>query len=157
MQDIIMQKRKSSPSGAPSSASFFKLYNFFRNSGAAEKDVESFISNINSGYIPPGKAIELINQVYNISKSESVSPDELPKYVREKLEEKQRIEEEIQQTNAALQSKNVAIESINEHIELNKELEKHGLSTDDIHKLLNVLINAKRYGFDGKEIAAYKK
>ncbi len=56
-------------------ASFFRLYNFFRNSGAAEKDVESFITNINSGYIPPGKAIELINQVYNILKSESVSPN----------------------------------------------------------------------------------
>ena len=47
----------------------------------------------------------------------------------------------------------MAIESINGHIKLNEELEKHGLSTDDIHKLLTVLINAKRYGFDGKEIA----
>ena len=50
----------------------------------------------------------------------------------------------------------MAIESINDYIKLNgelEELEEHGLSTDNIHKLLSVLINAKRYGFDGKEIA----
>jgi len=52
-----------------------------------------------------------------------------------------------------LQIKNVRAKAINEHIKLKKELEKHELSTDNIHKLLNVLINAKRYGFDGKEIA----
>jgi hypothetical protein len=51
-----------------------------------------------------------------------------------------------------LQIKNVRAKAINEHIKLKKELENHGLSTDNIHKLLNVLINAKRYGFDGKEI-----
>ena len=134
-------------------ASFFRMYNFFRNSGAKEYEIESFITNINSGYIPPGKAIELINQIHEISKSESVPPDQLPDYIKEKIKEKQKIEEGIQQANDVLQSKNVAIESINEHIKLKKELEKHALSTDNIHKLLNVLINAKRYGFDGKEIA----
>ena len=35
-------------------ASFFRLYNFFRGSGAKENEIESFITNINSGYIPPG-------------------------------------------------------------------------------------------------------
>jgi hypothetical protein len=134
-------------------ASFFRLYNFFRGSGAAEKDVESFITNINSGYIPPGKAIELINQIYEISRNESVPPDQLPNYIKEKYEQKKKIDEEIQQVDAALQSKNVAIEAIDEHIKLNEELKEHGLCTGDIHKLLNVLINAKKYGFDGKEIA----
>jgi hypothetical protein len=41
--------------------SFFRLYNFFRSSGAKENEIESFIINVNSGYIPPGKAVELIN------------------------------------------------------------------------------------------------
>ena len=48
----------------------------------------------------------------------------------------------------------MTIEAINEHLKLKDELDKHGLSTQDIHKLLNVLQNAKRYGFDGKEIAS---
>jgi hypothetical protein len=81
-------------------ASFFRLYNFFRNSGAKENEIESFIINVNSGYLPPGKAIELVNQVYEISKSESVPPDQLPNYVMQKLEEKQKIDEEIKEADA---------------------------------------------------------
>jgi hypothetical protein len=69
------------------------LYNFFRSSGANENEIESFITNINSGYIPPGKAIDLINQIYDISRNESVLTDQLPNYVRQKLEEKQKIDE----------------------------------------------------------------
>jgi len=144
------KKRGMTPSDL---ASFFRLYNFFRGSRAKENEIESFITHINSGYIPPDKAIELVNQIYEITKSESVSPDQLPNYIKQKLEQKKQIDEETQEADAILQSKNVAIESINEYIKLNKELEKHELSTDNIHKLLSVLINAKRYGFDGKEIA----
>jgi len=69
------KKRRMTPADL---ASFFRLYNFIRGSGAKENVIESFVTNINSGYIPPGKAIELINQIYEISKSESVPPDELP-------------------------------------------------------------------------------
>jgi hypothetical protein len=47
----------------------------------------------------------------------------------------------------------VTIEAINEHLKLKDELDKYGLSTDDIDKLLNLLLNAKSYGFDAKEIA----
>jgi hypothetical protein len=38
-------------------ASFFRLYNFFRNSRAKENEIESFITNINSGYIPQVKQL----------------------------------------------------------------------------------------------------
>src|SRR5919197_2991754 len=54
-----------------------RLYNYFIKSGANENGIESFITNVNSGYIPLGKAIELINQIYDISKSESVPPEQL--------------------------------------------------------------------------------
>jgi hypothetical protein len=138
-------------------ASFFRSYKFFRTSGAKENEIESFIANINSGYIPPGKAIELINQIYEISKSESVSPDQLPGYMKQKLEEKQKIDQEIQQADATLQSKNVSIEAINEYLKLSEELDKHGLSFQDIDKLLNVLVNAKDNGFDGKKIVGKLK
>jgi hypothetical protein len=134
-------------------ASFFRLYNFFRNSGAKENEIESFITNINSGYIPPGKAIELVNQTYEISKSESVPPDQLPNYIDQKLEQKKEIDQEIQQADATLQSKNVSIEAINEYLKLNEELEKHGLSAKDTDKVLNLLLNAREYQFDAKKIA----
>jgi hypothetical protein len=135
-------------------ASFFRLYKFFRNSGVQENEIESFITNINSGYIPPAKAIELINQIYEISKGESVSPDQLPNYVKEKLEEKQRIDEQIKEADVLLQSKSVSIETINEDIQLNKELKKYRLSTKDIHKLIDLLVAAKEYRYSPGKIVA---
>ncbi|MFL6408970.1 MAG: hypothetical protein ACJ71F_18150, partial [Nitrososphaeraceae archaeon] len=101
----------------------------------------------------PGKAIKLINQIYNISKSESVSPDQLSNYVKQRLEQKKEIEEAIQQAKDVLQSKSVTIEAINEYLKLSEELDKHGLSAQDIDKLLNLLLNAKEYQFDVKKIA----
>jgi hypothetical protein len=129
------------------------LYNFFRGSGVKENEIESFITNINSGYIPPGKAIELINEIHEITKSKSVPPDQVLDYVKQRLEQKKEIEEAIQQANDVLQSKNVTIEAINEYLKLGEELDKHGLSAKDIDKLPNILLNAKEYQFDAKKIA----
>jgi hypothetical protein len=78
----------------------------------------------------------------------------VPSYIEKKLEEKQKIDQEIKEADATLRSKNVTIEAINEHLKLKEELDKHGLSTQDIDKLLNLLVNAKRHGFNGKEIAS---
>ena len=47
----------------------------------------------------------------------------------------------------------MTVEAIDEHIRLNEKLKEHGLSRQDLYKLLSVLSNAKKYGFDGKEIA----
>jgi hypothetical protein len=135
-------------------ASYFRLYNFFRKSGASEEEVESFIANIKSNDIPPENVVHCVNQLYEILRGESISLKELPGYIEKKLEEKKKIDEEIQQADAILQSKNVTLEAVNEYLKLSEELDKHRLSTGDIHKLLNILINAKKYGFDGKEIAA---
>jgi hypothetical protein len=114
-------------------ASNFKLYNYFRKSGAAEEDIESFIANINSGDASPENLIKLVNESFNISKSESIPLDQVTGYIKEKLEEKQKIDEEIKEADALLQSKNVSIEAINEHIQLNEELKNYGLSTKDVH------------------------
>jgi hypothetical protein len=151
-RELTLEARKRGISSSDL-ASFFNLYNFFRSSGAKENEVESFITNINSGYIPPVKAIELVNQIYEITKSESVSPEQLPNYIKRKLEEKQIIDQEIQHADTVLQSKNVTIEAINDYLKLGEELKKHGLSAKDIDKLLNLLQNTKEYQFDAKKIA----
>jgi hypothetical protein len=78
----------------------------------------------------------------------------VPEYIKEKLGEKQKIDEEIKQADATLQSKNVNIEAINEHIQLNEELKKYGLSIKDIHKLLNLLLAAKEYRYSPGKIVA---
>jgi hypothetical protein len=133
-------------------ASHFRLYNYFRKSGASEDEIESFVANISSSDIPPENVVELVNQVFNISKKELVSLDQIPCYIKQNLEDMQKIDQEIKETDTTLQSKNVTIEAINEHLKLKEELNKHGLSIHNIDELLNLLLNAKDYGFQSKKI-----
>jgi hypothetical protein len=132
-------------------ASHFRLFNYLVKSGAAEDKIESFITNINSGYISLEKVIELVNQLYELSRGDSISPDQLPNYIKQKLVEKQKIDEQIQEVNAVLQTKNVKAKAINEYTKVNERLSKHGLSTADINKLVKLVVNAKRYDFDVKK------
>jgi hypothetical protein len=50
----------------------FRLYNCFIKSGASENQVESFIANVGTAKVPPEKIIELVNELFNISKAESI-------------------------------------------------------------------------------------
>jgi hypothetical protein len=135
-------------------ASHARLYNYLVKSGAAEDKIESFIDNINSGDISPEKVVEYVNQLFAVSKEESIPLDQVPNYIEKKLEEQKRIDEQIKEADAILQSKNVSNETINEHIRLNEKLNEYNLSFEDIDKLLNVLVNAKDNGFDAKKIVA---
>jgi hypothetical protein len=126
-------------------ASHFRLYNYFIKSGASEEKVESFITNVSSNDVPPEKVIELVNQLHEISKTDSIPLDKIPSFIERKLEEKQKIDGEIKEADAILQSKNVNIEAINEHIQLNERLNERGLSIDDIEKLLNLTNGAIFY------------
>jgi DNA-binding transcriptional MerR regulator len=135
-------------------APHLRLYNFFRSSGASEEEIESFVANSSTDNVSPEKVIGLVNQLHDISKEQSIPVQEIPEYIGKKLDENQKIDEQIKEADGTLQRKNVNIESINEHLQLNEKLKEHGLSTQDIDKLLNLLSNAKRYGFDGKEIAS---
>ncbi|MFL6330771.1 MAG: hypothetical protein ACJ705_07120 [Nitrososphaeraceae archaeon] len=135
-------------------SSHVRLYNFIKSSGAAEEDIESFIDNINSGDVSPEKVIELVNQLFNISKSESIPLDQVSGYINKKLEQKKSIDEQIEEADTLLQNKNVSIEAINEHIHLKEELKKYRLSTKDIHRLVNLLLAAKEYRYSPGEIVA---
>jgi hypothetical protein len=133
-------------------ASHFRLHNFIKSSGAALQDIESFIVNISGSNLPPEKMVELMNQLHDISKAESIAPDQVPNYIKEKLEQKKCIDDEIQQADGVLQSKNVSIETINEYQKLNEKLNQFNLSFQDTDKLVNLLKNAEEYGFGEKEI-----
>ena len=130
----------------------FRLHNIIRSSGATEDEIESFIANVSTNDASPEKVIQYVNQLFAVSKRESIPLDQVSGYIREKLEEKQKIDEEIKQANGILQSKNVSIEAINEHIQLNEELHKYRLSTKYIHRLLNLLLTAKEYRFSAWKI-----
>jgi hypothetical protein len=133
-------------------ASLIRLYNYFRESGASEEEIESFIAKVCSGGILKEKVVEYVNQLYCISKEQSIPSHEIPSYIKDKLEEKQKIDRDIDAANDILQSKNPNIESIDEYLKLKEELDKHGMSTQDTDKLLNLLCNAKEHGFDTTKI-----
>src|SRR5919198_2626238 len=138
-------------------ASNFRLHNFIKTSGAAEDKIESFIDNINSSNLPPEKVVDLVIQLFNISNTETIPPDQVSNYIREELEQKQKIDEAIKEANDILQSKNVDIETINEYVRLNEKLNEYNLSFQDTDKFLALLINAKDNGFDPKKIVARLK
>jgi hypothetical protein len=148
---IQAKKRGMTPSDL---ASLTRLYNYFKSSEVSENEIESFTASVSAADIPTESIIQCDNQLYEITRGQSIHLHELPGYIEKKLVEKQKIDEEIQQADTILQSKNVTLEAIDEHIKLNEELNKHDLSIRDIGKLLNLLSNAKKYGFDGKEIAS---
>jgi hypothetical protein len=135
-------------------APHIRLHNFLIKSGASEEKIELFITNVSSTDISPENLIELVNELFNISKTESIPLDQISSYIEKKLEEKQRIDEQIKEADTTLQSKNANIEAINEHIQLNEELKKYGLSIKDIHKLLNLLVAAKEYRYSPGKIVA---
>jgi hypothetical protein len=135
-------------------ASNFRLQNFIKSSGAAEDRIESFIADVSTSDASPEKVVELVYQLYEISKAESIPLDQVPGYIKQKLEEKQKIDEQIKEADATLNSKNVSIEAINEHIHLKQELKKYRLSTKDIHRLLDLLVVAKEYRYSPGKIVA---
>jgi len=113
--------------------------------------VRVIFANVSSGDVSPENIVQYVNQLFAVSKEQSIPLDQVPNYIKEKLEEKQRIDEQIKEADARLQSKNVSIETINEHVKLNEKLNEYNLSFEDIDKLLNVLVNAKENDFDPKK------
>jgi hypothetical protein len=134
----------------------FRLYNYIIKLGANEDGIESFIANCMNGAnsLPPEKIIELTNQLFEITKSESIPPAEVPDYIQQKLAEKQRLEEQILEAGAILESKNVDIETIGEFIQLKEHLSKHNLSLEDPTRLLSILQTIKQIGYEPEKIVA---
>ncbi|MDQ6865662.1 MAG: hypothetical protein M3044_17775, partial [Thermoproteota archaeon] len=102
----------------------------------------------------PENLIDIANQVAQLSRSESIPLEELEGHVKQKEEEKQRLEEEIKHSRAILESTNVDVQTISEYKQLKDELSKYHLSSDDPSKLLTVLTNIKSYRYDPKKIVA---
>ena len=69
-----------------------------------------------------------------------------------KIEEKKRLEDEIQKAAATLEEKNVEIQTVNEYKALKDELKKYGLSTEKYRTLVSVLRTVNQLGFDPRKI-----
>jgi 5'-3' exonuclease len=134
-------------------ASSIRLINYIQKLGVNQDQIETFIANlVNSP--EPEKLVDVANQIAHLSRSESIPLEELGGHVKQKEEEKQRLEDEIKQRRAILESANVEIQTIIDYKQLKAELSKHNLSLEEPERLVTVLNNMKHCRYDPKKIVA---
>lgn len=137
-------------------ACIYRRHNYFKKLGANEERIESLIANLLDGArsLPHEKIADLMNQLFELSKSENIPPTEMGAYINQKIEEKKRLEEEVQKSRAILDQENVDIQTIEEYKKLEDEFNKYGLSMEDPRKLISVLQTIDEIGHDPQKIVA---
>jgi outer membrane murein-binding lipoprotein Lpp len=147
----------------------YRLLNIINNLGAQEENIESFLTQIyklcTSKIIPPEVIVNISQQI--VALGETIPFSQIPEYMQQKIEEKQRLEQEIKtlretklsaqnECDEALRSSNITIDTLHEYMRLREcLLEEYGLSIDDddtLPKLINVISNLKHSGYDAKTI-----
>ena len=116
-------------------ASSIRLGNYIQKMGANQDQIELFIANL-ANSSEPEKLIDVANQVAQLSRSESIPLEELEGHIKQKEEEKQRLEDEIKQTRAILESTHVDVQTINDYRQLEAELSMHNLSFEEPERLV---------------------
>lgn len=134
-------------------ASSTRLINYIQKLGANQDHIESFIANL-ANSSEPEKMIDVANQVAQLSRFESIPLEDLEDHVKQKEEEMQTLEDEINQRRAILESTDVEIQTINEYKQLERGLKKYGLSMEDPHILLSILETMKQIGYNPREIVS---
>ncbi len=133
--------------------SSLRLYNYIKKLGANQDRMESLMTNL-SHFAKPEKVMDIANQVAQLSRSESIPLQDLEHHVRQKEQEKQRLEQEIEHKRVILKSTNEDVQTINEYKQLKDELSKHRLSIEDPPRLLSILRTIKQIGYDPQKIVA---
>jgi outer membrane murein-binding lipoprotein Lpp len=148
----------------------FKLLNIINSLGAQkEENIESFLTQIynlcTSKNIPPEAIVNITQQI--VALGETIPFSQIPEYMQQKIEEKQRLEQEIRtlretklsaqnECDEALRSSSITIDTLHEYMRLREcLLEEYGLSIDDddtLPKLINVISNLKHSGYNAKTI-----
>jgi hypothetical protein len=134
--------------------SIYRRHNYIKKLGATEEQIESLISNLLEGArsLPPEKTADLVNQLFELSESESIPPIEVPSYLKAKTKEKKRLEEEIQKAGAILEEENVDIQIIEEYKKLKNELKKYGLSIENPRRFASILQAIDQIGYNPRKI-----
>ncbi|MGB7955050.1 MAG: hypothetical protein WCF23_13815 [Candidatus Nitrosopolaris sp.] len=133
--------------------SSLRLYNYIKKLGANQDKIESLITNL-AHFAKPEKLIDVANQLAQLSRSESIPPQDLEHHIMQKEQEKRRLEQEIEHKRVILESTNEDVQTINEYKQLKDELSKHRLSTEDQTRLLSILRTIKQIGYDPQKIVA---
>jgi hypothetical protein len=151
----------------------YRLLNILSTLGVKEEaNIESFLTQIYnlcvSKNIAPEVIVKIFAQILELVDDDDTIPfTQLPEYIQQKIEEKQRLEQEIitlretklsaqNECDEALRSSNITIDTLHEYMRLREcLLEEYSLSIDDddtLQKLINVISNLKHSGYDAKTI-----
>jgi hypothetical protein len=128
-----------------------RLNNYIQKLGANSEQIELFIANIANSQ-EPQKLVDTADQIAQLSTSELIPLDRMADYIKQQKEEKQRLEEKIQETEDVLQSKNIDIQTLNNYKKLEEQLNSHRLSLAEPHILLSVLHTIRQIGYNPQKI-----
>jgi hypothetical protein len=140
IRDLAVQLKKEEMTFAELAA-IHRRHNYINKLGSNEEEVEVLVANLldKTRSIPIEKTADLVNQIFETSKSENIPPAEVPAYINRKIEEKARLDAEIQKSRAILNVKSVDVQNLNEYKKSNEQLKKYGFSMEAPQKLLSVL------------------
>jgi hypothetical protein len=113
--------------------------------------------------VPPEKSAEIVSQLFEISKSESMHLNEIPDYVKQKVQEKERLDNEVDvqqrqiqnlkaQADTQLQQNNLTMQNIGSYLALMHKLADLGIPDRDVERATNVIVNFNEQGFDANNI-----
>jgi outer membrane murein-binding lipoprotein Lpp len=150
----------------------YKLLKIINNLGAQkEEDIEPFLTQIynlcTSKNIAPEAIVNTSQQI--LALSDTIPISQIPEYIQQKIKEKQHLEQEVRtlretklstqsECDEALRKNRITIDNLHQYMRLRECLrEEYGLSIDDdnkddLPKLINVINNLKRFGYDAKTI-----
>ena len=128
-----------------------RLNNYIQKSGANSEQMESLITNIANSQ-EPQKLVDTANQIAQISATESIPFDKMADYIEQQKEEKQRLQEEIQESEGVLQSKNTDLQTLNNYKKLEEQLNSQRLSMAEPQMLLSVLHTIRQIGYNPHKV-----
>jgi hypothetical protein len=117
----------------------YKLLNIINKLGAQEEaDIESFLTQIyklcTSKNIPPEAIVNITQQI--VALGETIPFSQIPKYMQQKIEEKQRLEQEIRtlretklsaqnECDEALRSSSITVDNLHHYMRLRDAYERN--------------------------------
>jgi hypothetical protein len=156
----------------------FRVAMIMLNMGVKEDDFESYILDIynrckNLGLSPENIASHLKDLV-DFSTTDAIPFSQIPNYVKQKTEEKEKLEKDIKKLKAqieilnlqksysesvrtqALQDERMTATELKSFSDIKAELRKYGIPVDDIPKFAKAVNGLKEYGYDvGKIISEF--
>ena len=165
---------------APQCAVGFRVAMIMLNMGVKEDDFESYILDIynrckNVG-LPPENIASHLKDLLELSTTNAIPFSQIPNYIKQKVEQKQKLEEEIKNLerkiemlileqsdreslgDQALQDERMTAAELKWHSDIKAELRKYGIPVDDISKFAKAVNGIRQYGYDvGKVISEFSE